>query len=355
MNEPSPGFPAPEDLARALREDNRAARKQFEDTLRPLLLKLFERLTRDFVLAYPPEYLLTRALRLAEVFVRSRPVGTFLPPSWKAFYTAAVLHVASVLDQPLKQPGSAGDRDSLALPNCKNYQSQVYFRPYDRVGKSLFGGDWICGQHDDEGSLWLLMADITGHGFTAYLLARALPLIWQMAWQRAGRATQPIDILTSMHHQLESVLPEGIYVEATLLKLTREGEIFLQAAGGTRLILRREGAAQLEFLRYRGCWLGLMPPASKDLHRLRLGHGDELAVATDGLFDQIDGLRGQDLSTLISTAAPSPLMDWLQGLVQESLEAGPQKDDITLLLLQRRPNTVSPLGGSSSRAADVSV
>jgi len=345
-------YPTPDDLARGLRDGEPAARARFEEVLHGPLLKLFERLAAEHRLRYPPEYLLRRALRLAEVHVRSRSAGAYRDGSWKAFLGDGLVHVARLLEQP---HGKATLAAAAALPDDAAYQCQAYSRPFETVGDAAFGGDWYVGQHDAGGALWLFLADITGHGYSAYLLASALPLLWRMAWEKQGPSLDPTDLLTTMHHLLEGVLPEGIYVEGTLVKLQPEGDAVLVAAGGTRVLLRREGTLQPDLLKYRGCWLGMMAPERGEEHHLRLGPGDELVVATDGLFDQLEGFRGQDLAGHIQGVTSARLFDWLHGLVQESLAAGPQKDDITLVLLRRRFAARGAPTPATPRAADVPV
>ncbi len=348
-------YSTPDDLAGGLRDGKPDARARLEELLRDPLLRLFERLARDHQLGYPADHLQQRGLRLVEVYVRSRPVGAFRGQTWRAFLAEVLMHVARLLEQPHGRAGEAAETPT-ALPDFTGYQCQAFFRPYDRVGDAYFGGDWFIAQHDAEGALWLLLADITGHGYSAYLLASALPLVWRMAWERVGRQVEPADLLAHVHSLLEDVLPDGIYVEGTLVKLLPEGQLVLLAAGGTRLLLRRQGELRPELLKYRGCWLGLMPPNPKEQHRLQINPGDEMIVATDGLFDQLEGFRGQGLAAHLETVNSARLFDWLHGLVLESLAAEQQKDDITLVLLRRRfsaremPQTTPP-----PRATDVSV
>ena len=172
-----------------------------------------------------------------------------------------------------------------ALPRSLGYESESYSLPYERVGDSWFSGDWFGGHEAADGSLWILVADITGHGYYAYLLASTLPGVWQRCWESAPDT--PAELLAAMHDLLEDCLPDGIYVECTLVRLHPDGEIVVAPAGGSRLLLRRGRQETPLLLKMRGTWLGLIRPSPDDQQTWTLEAGDELLLATDGLFDQL--------------------------------------------------------------------
>jgi len=195
----------------------------------------------------------------------------------------------------------------------------------------------------------VLVADVSGHGYYAYILASALPDLWRMAWERTASAREPADVLKVLHELLESILPVGIFVEGMLLKLLPGGEVIVHPAGGARVLIRRQDGEQIERHDFKGCLLGIMPPFEKDRQVLRLNPGDELLLTTDGLYDQLEGHDGQTLSAHLTTTLQNGMFEWLTGLASDSLANSPQKDDITLVLLRRR------LESPPTRATDVPV
>jgi serine phosphatase RsbU (regulator of sigma subunit) len=222
------------------------------------------------------------------------------------------------------------------LPDSPAYHSETFFRPSAQVGRHLFGGDWYAGRQLDDGTFWVFLADVTGHGYYAYLVASALPGVWQRCWQaHPGRAPEPAELLAAMHELLADCLPDGVYLECTLARLGPDGEATVAPAGGTRLLVhparQRPGLVQL-----RGAWLGLRPPRPEEQHTLRLGHGDELVLATDGVFDQLDEHGGAEAVTRRVPARRGALFAALCEALEGSLTAGGQKDDITMVLLRRR-------------------
>src|SRR5262249_11305812 len=84
---------------------------------------------------------------------------------------------------------------------------------------------------------------------------------------------------------------------------------------------------------------GLFPPSAGDQYDWFLRSGDELLLATDGLFEQFDepGRTASRLPALLAAAAQeAPLLEAVSGLVEESLRTAPQRDDITAVSFCRR-------------------
>jgi hypothetical protein len=327
-------YATPGELVEGLQQRDEGARRRLHDWFSAPLARLLEQLVRRHRLPHAPERLLVHALHLAETFLRTRPDAEAGGLSWNAFRGMLLLQVARVIVQPFGQPGGA--LRSLPLPESTAYETRGYFQPYERVGEAWFGGDWYGGVRAPDGSLWVLVADVTGHGYHAYLLASALPGLWEQCWRSARPDWQPADCLRAMHHLVESCLPDGIYVECTLARFDPDGGVTVGPAGGSRLVLCRAGSSLPELIKLRGGWLGLLPPAQGDEHRWQLAPGDELLLATDGLFDQLGGLDGSPLELVPRLKTGSSLFDHLQGLLHESLAKSAQRDDITMLLLRRR-------------------
>jgi serine phosphatase RsbU (regulator of sigma subunit) len=229
------------------------------------------------------------------------------------------------------------------LPPSSAYASEVFYQPHERVGEYWFGGDWFGGVEAADGSLWILIADITGHGYSAYLLASALPGVWRTCWE-SGPAG-PAELLAAMHDLLADCLPDGVYAECTLVRLHPEGEVVAAPAGGSRLLLRRGPDDRPVLIKLRGTWLGLAPPSPKDQHTWSLEGGDELLLATDGLFDQLHEQGEADIVELLGrVSGERGLFGRVRDLLGQALERASQKDDITIVFLRRR----NPVAGAAA-------
>jgi hypothetical protein len=326
----------PRSLLEALRQRRPEARARFWREVREPIERLMGQLIVRHHLAHDREQLTLHALHSAETYLRTRDPVEFDGASPRALQAAVMIHVAKTAAQPLATQG-APTPQTEPLPECPAYSSQALFLPYERVGDCWFGGDWLGGATDDDGALWVILADVTGHGYQAYLLASSLPLVWRMCWDAVPKGCrQPVILLDDLHHELEDVLPEGIFVEAVLARLGTDGAVTVAPAGGIRIWLRHQGDTQARLHSLRGAWLGLMPPLAKEQRQWMLRAGEELLLASDGLFDQL-AQPDSDLNWLPS--APTgrrPLFEAVRRQLTEQLRDRPQRDDITLVVLQRR-------------------
>jgi serine phosphatase RsbU (regulator of sigma subunit) len=304
---------------------------------------------------------LTRnALHAAETYLRTHPVEAFAGMSWSAFRGAVLLHLAKLASQPYGQQTPARTLPGQ-LPRSHRYHSEVFFLPFERVGDYWFSGDWFGGLEAADGSLWILVADITGHGYHAYLLASTLAGVWQRSWESAPAS--PVELLASMHDLLEDCLPEGVYVECTLVRLHPDGEVIAAPAGGSRLMFRCGRQAKPILVQLRGAWLGLLRPSSQEQQSWTLDSGDELLLATDGLYDQLHEPDSTNVvERLGQLQADTGLFERVRQLLDQALKRTPQKDDITMVLLRRhdwKPDATAPLShldlSSPNETTDVSV
>ncbi len=343
----------PRDLVEALHRRDDAARPQLWKWVREPIVRLMDDIIARQRLEPSRERIVTHALHSAETFLRTRPVDDFTSMTWSAFRAAVLLHVAKQASQPFgAQVG--GHLGPTPLPESPLYQSTSVSLPYERVGNYWYGGDWFAGRHAPDGSLWVIVADITGHGYYAYLLASTLPSVWQACWKgQRLEDLQPADLLAAMHELLQDCLPDSVYVECTLVRLTPGGEATIAPAGGSRVLLRRGGARRADLLKLRGTWLGLRAPTTRDQQTWRLDAGDELLLGTDGMFDQFGGHDSLEVVEMLSDVPHTrTLLDEVQLRLRERLRRVPQKDDITMVLLRRRARAEEAALTAAGNGAD---
>jgi hypothetical protein len=347
-----PRYLTPADLVEALHARAEEARAQLRRALGEPVGRLMGQLISRHQMPHQRERLTLYALHLAETWLRTRPPEAFAAMSWAAFRSAALVQVAKLASQPFGGAGPAG-AGPRPLPECPAYASETFFRPHQRVGELWFGGDWYGGVHDEDGALWVIVADITGHGYQAYLLASGLPGVWDNCWQALSSSrAQPAEVLAAMHELLADCLPEGVYAECTLARLGPEGEATVAPAGGARLLLRRRGVPRPDLHKLRGTWLGLHAPSAADQRDWRLEDGDELLLGSDGLFDQLSDQHGDEV---VERLGPLPqtatLFEAVRQLVEEALARAPQRDDITMVLLRRRSRVEGAAAGRPRAAS----
>jgi hypothetical protein len=344
-------YHTPEELVEALQTRGPGARAQLRQVLHEPVERLMAELIHRHKLDEDLAVITLHALHSVETALRLRPAASFRGMGWKSFRAAVLLQLAKIVYQP--HGGSGPGAAQGGLPHSPAYHSDAFSRPYTRLGNHFFGGDWYAGQtHEGTGTLWVIVADVTGHGYFAYLLASGLPGIWQRCWNaHPDQPPQPADLLAAMHEILSDCLPEGIFLECTLVRLDDAGRATISPAGGSRLLIHREHRPP-SLVKLRGAWLGLRAPTVEEQYTLELDLHDELILATDGVFDQLDE---HDVCELTSAplAAQATLFEVLRDRLEACLRVAPQKDDITLVLLRRRetidglPCVVLPLSGGA--------
>jgi hypothetical protein len=328
-----PCYANPGELVEALRNRREGAREQLAEWLREPVARLLAEVVRRHELPYDPETLTERALHGLEAYLRARPPAEYAGMSLRAFRATALVHLGRVVLTPFGRPGSGpGTAGPAPLPDGPAYEARTLFLPCERVGEHWFGGDWFGGAHAPDGSLWVFLADVTGHGYYAYLLASNLPGLWQACWEDLpADAHQPLDLLRALHDALEECLPEGVYVEACLARLDPAGQAVVASAGGTRLLVRDGARREVVLHVVRGPWLGLAPADETDQRVWALGHEDELLLASDGFFDQLSP-RGT-----AALGGADSLFEGARQALQRALHERPQRDDISAVVLRRLP------------------
>jgi sigma-B regulation protein RsbU (phosphoserine phosphatase) len=236
-------------------------------------------------------------------------------------------------------PRPKADRDHAHPIASSPYEIRSHSRPLDSVG-----GDWSDLAVEGDASLWAIAADVTGHGYPAYLVADGLPHLWGMRSIAALRARgcPPHELLDALSDVLGPVLPDAVFVEATLARFTPAGRAAFSGAGFCRMALRRSGDDTIELHQLGGLYLGL-GSGRRDHLDWAIGGGDEVLMASDGLFEQPDGdpPRGPLEASLARRAtahlsAGRALHDAILAVLEDALGGCPQRDDITVLTIRYR-------------------
>ncbi len=327
---------SPAELIEALHEREEGAGGLLGEWFHEPVVRLMTEIARRHGLRHDPEILAERALHGLATYLRACPPGEFDGMSARAFRAAVLAHVAKVALTPFGTPATDGATGPGPLPACPTYESETLYLPYERVGAQRFGGDWIGGAGAGDGSLWVFLADVTGHGYYAHLLAANLFAVWQSCWDGLPPdCDRPVELLHRLHTFLEGCLPEGVFVEACLARLAPGGQAVIASAGGTRLLLREGERGETALHTLRGRWLGLTPPDEGDQWACALATGDELLLGSDGLFDQL-GLSGRPGEVAAADLPGGSLLGGVRRAVYAALREAPQRDDISAVALRRR-------------------
>jgi hypothetical protein len=144
----------------------------------------------------------------------------------------------------------------------------------------------------------------------------------------------------ALHDVLEPVLPDAVFVEATLARFTPVGRATFSGAGFCRVTLRRSGDERFDIHRIGGPYLGL--GSAKRAHldwAIRVD--DEVMMASDGLFEQPDSDSSRcPLEASLARraaahlAAGRTLHDAILAVLEGALRGCRQRDDIAVLTIR---------------------
>jgi serine phosphatase RsbU (regulator of sigma subunit) len=196
----------------------------------------------------------------------------------------------------------------------------------------------------DPRHIGILVADVTGHGVPAALIASMLKVAFA---GQAAHAADPALVLTGLNRALcrkfEEHFVTAAYVFADLDKFV----LRYAGAGHPPLLLAPRTTAQGRGSESReveanGLMLGLFPEAAYSSVEIPLDSGDRLLVYTDGILEAMNSAREEFGKSRLknflaaSSSSASQLADALLLELRHWSGAAAQRihdDDITLLVL----------------------
>ena len=227
--------------------------------------------------------------------------------------------------------------------------SETRFRDYEvsamMVPASTVGGDYYDIIRT-EGSDWVLIGDVSGHGVTAGLTMMMVQTAIRTVVLGGGpeaRQLTPARVLSKVNNAVRSNLQkvdQDHYMTITGLQL--EGPSVRYSGLHQDILVYRAAAGAVERVETRGMWIGPVDDIAPMLRddTLELGHGDIVLLFTDGITEaMVEGRRlGTDgLAAVFSKLAADGCDngDILQGIMQ-TMQGAPQ-DDVTMVAVRYLP------------------
>jgi len=222
-------------------------------------------------------------------------------------------------------------------PGLQGLRISAAYRPMTEVA-----GDFYDFVPIDQNRVGFLIADVSGHGVPAALIAAMIKVAMQSAVACAG---DPGAVLSTLNRSLSGQL-RGRFVSASYLLIDRENQKALYSAAGHPPLLHwREG--KLEHIESNGIVFGVMPDPDYPVREIPVRLGDRFLLYTDGVVEPENGSgesfgerRLEQVLRNHQERPPSELLDQLLGEIRTWQPASlPQQDDITLLAI----DVVQPL------------
>ncbi len=213
------------------------------------------------------------------------------------------------------------------FPHSANFRVAARYVPMTSVAGDFY--DFIVA---DDRQAGILIADVSGHGVPAALIASMVKLA---ATSQRAQAADPSSFLSGMNSALLGNT-QNQFVTAAYVHLNSESqELRYSAAGHPPMLLLRQGNVQE--VQENGLMLAAFDFARYSNAAHRLEQGDRLLLYTDGIVEATDAsgkFFGQDgLSDLLratSRLPPSDAADRIIASVEEWSVS--QDDDLTVLV-----------------------
>jgi phosphoserine phosphatase RsbU/P len=218
-----------------------------------------------------------------------------------------------------------------AIPEIQNLHIVVSYRPMTAVAGDFY--DFVAA---DGKRIGLLIADVTGHGVPAALIASMIKVAMQSV---ESCAHDPREVLRGLNRILFKQIHEQ-YVSAAYLWLDTEHSKALYAAAGHPPLLRwREG--RLERIESNGLLFGVAPDPEYPVRELTIRAGERLLLYTDGLIEPQNAsgeyFGDRKLEEVIRKNQSRPPAELLEQMLSEirawQPASQPQQDDITLVVI----------------------
>jgi len=218
-----------------------------------------------------------------------------------------------------------------AMPLVSGVAVAARYRPMTAVA-----GDFYDFVEIDDHRLGILVADVSGHGVPAALLASMVKVA--LASQHA-RADRPAALMAGLNGALCGRLAGQFVTAAYLFIDARVASMRYAAAGHPPMLrLRRSGLEVVE-IEKNGLALGFSDQAEYDEMEQRLEAGDRLLLYTDGLIEaanRSDELFGiERVKTSIVAAAGLPPDEAADAVLttMDAWSGQPAGDDLTIIFV----------------------
>jgi sigma-B regulation protein RsbU (phosphoserine phosphatase) len=214
-----------------------------------------------------------------------------------------------------------------AFPNSANFRVATRYVPMTSVAGDFY--DFIVA---DDRQAGLLIADVSGHGVPAALIAS---MVKMAATAQKANAADPSELLLGMNAALYGNT-QSQFVTAAYVHLDSDSqELRYSAAGHPPMLLLRDG--KVNEVAENGLILAAFDFAAYSTAVQRLQRGDRLLLYTDGIVEAASSTGeffGQEaLSAVLrqtSGIAPADAADRIISAVQQWAKA--QDDDLTVLV-----------------------
>jgi len=229
------------------------------------------------------------------------------------------------------------------VPQLAGLNMAVRYEPLSAVA-----GDFYDFLSVDPHRIGILVADVTGHGVPAALIASMLKVAFAA---QAEHASDPARLLTGLNQALCGKFAEHFVTAAYLFVDLQHRTLKYSAAGHPPMLMLSQDAGAAREVEENGLMLGMFPEAAYTAVEFPARPGDRCLLYTDGLFEAKNAGQEEYGKTrcreFMVKRRELPAPNFADALLSDiaafsgQSAAGAQEDDITLLVLD-----IAPPGGA---------
>ncbi|HEV2489448.1 MAG TPA: SpoIIE family protein phosphatase [Candidatus Acidoferrales bacterium] len=208
------------------------------------------------------------------------------------------------------------------------------------VPMSAVAGDFYDFLTMDEKRVGILVADVTGHGVPAALIASMLKVAFA---GQGAHAHDPALVLAGLNRSLCGKFEEHFVTAAYVFLDLDKNLLRYSSAGHPPLMLASRAAGKVREIEENGLMLGMFPEAAYSSVEIRVGPGDRCLLYTDGVFEAKNAAQEEfgksrckefleSQRDIPATRFANALLDNIASFSGHG-SARAQADDITLLVL----------------------
>lgn len=216
-------------------------------------------------------------------------------------------------------------------PEVENSEIRCAYRPMTAVA-----GDFYDFVRMDENRTGFLVADVSGHGVPAALIAGMIKVAMKSI---VSCAENPGEVLGELNRILSGQLHDQFVTAAYLVMDTRNGKARYSAAGHPPLLRWREG--ELDRIESNGIVFGVEAEPKYPVREMVICRGDRFVLYTDGVIEP-ENARGEafgdgKMEQVLRKNQSRPASELVDELLVEIQQWQPasrnQQDDITLVVI----------------------
>jgi len=226
------------------------------------------------------------------------------------------------------------------IPNIRGLSIAARYVPMSEVA-----GDFYDFLVDGDERLGILIADVSGHGVPAALIASMVKVAFAAQSQYIA---DPVRVLTGLNLALSGKFEDHYVTAAYVFVDTANFTMRYAGAAHPPLMLASRSIEHVRMIEENGTMLGLFPEAPYTAAQIRLQPGDRVLLYTDGVFEAMSpGLeeyskpRIEKFMTAHNNLSASNFADALLADVNrwsDDPDGRSQDDDITVVVLDIQPS-----------------